>query len=282
MTNPQIDAITLGTKDLGRARQFYSEGLGCPILKDHGEFVSLRLGDGSSTLALYRWDALASDAGVPAEGSGFRAFTLSAIVDSQERVDEIMAQAVQAGGKIAKPARRALWGGYSGYFTDIDGYLWKVAAPSPPSILPQRRRPQAPTQPGGYAPIEPKETAITLGVQDMKLTRQFYSEGLGCPVDKSYGSKFVSFKLGSGSSTLALYTRQALADDAGAEPEGHGFRGFTLSRLAESAEHVNEILAAAERAGGKIIRPAQAAEWGGHFGYFTDPDGNLWKTASNA
>jgi uncharacterized glyoxalase superfamily protein PhnB len=247
--------------------------------------LSLRLSDGSSALALYQWDALAGDAGdagVPAEGTGFRAFTLSAIVDSQERVDEIMAQAEQAGGKIVKPARRALWGGYTGHFTDTDGYLWKVAAPSPPSIIPQRRRPHAHAQPRRYAPIDPKETAVTLGVQDMKLTRQFYSEGLGCPVDKSYGSKFVSFKLGNGSSTLALYTRQALADDSGVEPEGHGFRGFTLSCLAESAEGVREVLAAAERAGGKIIRPAQAAEWGGHFGYFTDPDGNLWKTASNA
>jgi uncharacterized protein len=221
-------------------------------------------------------------AGVPAEGSGFRGFTLSAIVDSQERVDEIMAQAVRVGGKIAKPARRALWGGYSGYFTDVDGYMWKVAAPSAPSLVPRRRRPDAQAQPGRCAPIDPKETAVTLGVQDMKLTRQFYSEGLGCPVDKSYGSKFVSFKLGNGSSTLALYTRQALADDAGVEPEGYGFRGFTLSCLAESAEGVRGILAAAELAGGKIVRPAQAAEWGGHFGYFADPDGNLWKIASNA
>jgi uncharacterized protein len=278
----QVDAITLGTKDLDRARQFYIEGLGCPILADHGEFVSLRLGEVSSTLALYHWDALAADAGVPAEGSGFRAFMVSAIVDSQERVDEIMAQAVQAGGKLLKPARRALWGGYTGHVTDLDGYVLKVAAPSPPSIIPQRRRPSMRVEPGRHAPIDPKETAITLGVQDMKVTRQFYSEGLGFGVDKSFGSKFVSFKNGNGSSALSLYTRQALADDAGVEPQGRGFRGFTLSCLAESTEGVRETLAAAERAGGKVIRPAQAAEWGGHFGYFTDPDGNLWKTATNA
>jgi len=116
----------------------------------------------------------------------------------------------------------------------------------------------------------------------MKVTRQFYSEGLGFGVDKAFGSKFVSFKSGNGSPALSLYTRQALADDAGVEPEGHGFRGFTLSCLAESAERVREILAAAECAGGRIVRPAQAALWGGHFGYFTDPDGNLWKAASNA
>jgi uncharacterized protein len=282
MTNQQVDAITLGTKDLSQARKFYSEGLGCEVLAEHSEFVSLRVGDGASPLALYQWGALAGDAGVPAEGSGFRAFMLSAIVDSQDRVDEIMAQAVQAGGKLLKPARRALWGGYTGHFADMDGHVWKVAAPSPPSIIPQRRRPHTGVEPGRYAPIDPKETAITLGVQDMKLTRQFYSEGLGFAVDKSYGSKFVSFKPGNGSSALSLYTRQALADDAGVLAEGDGFRGFALSCLVESADRVRDILTTAERAGGKIVRPAQAAEWGGHFGYFTDPDGNLWKTASNA
>lgn len=278
----QVDAITLGSKDLDRAKQFYTEGLGCPIVADHGEFVSLRLGEISSPLVLYHWEALADDAGVAAEGRGFRAFMLSAIVDSQDRVDEMMAEAVQAGGKLLMPARRALWGGYTGHVTDMDGYVLKVAAPSPPSIIPQRRRPPVRVEPGRHAPIDPKETAITLGVQDMKVTRQFYSAGLGFVVDKSLGGKFVSFKSGNGSSALSLYTRQALADDAGVEPEGHGFRGFALSCLAESAERVRETLAAAERAGGKIVRPAQAAERGGYFGYFTDPDGNLWKTATNA
>jgi uncharacterized protein len=71
MTTPQVDAITLGTKDLSRARQFYSEGLGCPILEDNGEFVSLRLGDGSSALGLYRWDALAGDRRCPGGGERF-------------------------------------------------------------------------------------------------------------------------------------------------------------------------------------------------------------------
>ena len=124
---PFISAITLGVKDLNRAKQFYNEGLGCPIQLDQGGFVSFSLGDGSSGLALYAWDALAADAGVPADGSGFRGFTLSYIVPSAERVDEVLAQAKGAGGKIARPAQRAQWG-YSGYFADPDGCLWKVAS----------------------------------------------------------------------------------------------------------------------------------------------------------
>jgi len=127
MMNPQITAILIGVSDLKRSKQFYSEGLGCPIDKDYPQFVSLNLGEGSSTLALYPWDALAGDAGVPADGSGFRGFSLHYIVASKKRVDEVLDQATRAGGKLVKPAENAQWGGYFGYFSDPDGHLWKVA-----------------------------------------------------------------------------------------------------------------------------------------------------------
>jgi len=126
--NPEITAITLGVSDLNRAKQFYGEGLGCPIDKDYPVFVSFNLGDGSSELALYTWDALAADAGVPSEGSGFRGVTLNYIVTSTERVDEVLAQADRAGGEIVKPGQGSQWGGHFGYFSDPDGYLWKVAS----------------------------------------------------------------------------------------------------------------------------------------------------------
>jgi uncharacterized protein len=126
--NPQINAITLGVSDVNRAKQFYSEGLGCPIEKDYPGFVSLNLGDGSSALALYTWEALAHDAGVPPDGSGFRGITLNYIVPSTEQVDDVLAQAERAGADIVKPAQEAQWGGYFGYFSDPDGYLWKVAS----------------------------------------------------------------------------------------------------------------------------------------------------------
>src|SRR6266536_977309 len=124
-------------------------------------------------------------------------------------------------------------------------------------------------------------SAITLGVSDIDRARRFYSEGLGCPVEKDHGT-FVTLSLGAASSTLALYTRDALAADAGVTADGHGFHGFTLSYIADSAEEVDEMLAAAERAGGAITKPAENESWGGYGGYFTDPDGNLWKVASGA
>jgi uncharacterized protein len=126
--NPHVSVITLGVKDLNRAKEFYGKGLGWPIQQDYPQWVSFSLNGGSSALGLYSWDALAGDAGVSASGSGFRGVTLSYLVRTEERVAEVLAEAVTAGGKIAKPAERAQWGGSSGYFTDPDGYLWKVAS----------------------------------------------------------------------------------------------------------------------------------------------------------
>jgi uncharacterized protein len=92
--------------------------------------VKFSLGDESSSLVLYEREAAAQDAGVPAEGSGFRGVSFHYIVRSREAVDEVMGEAVAAGGGVVKEAAAADWGGYSGYFSDPDGYLWKVATAS--------------------------------------------------------------------------------------------------------------------------------------------------------
>lgn len=122
----QVTTIMLGVKDLARSKQFYGEGLGCTIDKDNPNFVSIILGDGSSSLALYEREAAAQDAGVSSEGSGFRGVSFHYIVPSRDVVDEVMGQAEAAGGGVVKPATAYPWG-YSGYFSDPDGYLWKVA-----------------------------------------------------------------------------------------------------------------------------------------------------------
>jgi catechol 2,3-dioxygenase-like lactoylglutathione lyase family enzyme len=126
----KISTVMLGVDDLDRSKAFYADGLGCSIANDYPQFVSLDLGDGSSTLALYPREAAAQDAGVPSEGSGFRGMSFHYIVDTNDAVDEIMGKAAAAGGSIVKEAAGAKWGGYFGYFSDPDGYLWKVATPS--------------------------------------------------------------------------------------------------------------------------------------------------------
>ena len=124
----QVTAIMIGVRDLDRAKKFYGEGLGGTIAQDYPGFVSLSLGDGSSSLALYEWDAAAADAGVSPEGSGFRGVSFHYVVPSKDVVNEVMDSAVAAGGSVVKEAASAQWGGYAGYFSDPDGHLWKVAA----------------------------------------------------------------------------------------------------------------------------------------------------------
>jgi catechol 2,3-dioxygenase-like lactoylglutathione lyase family enzyme len=118
----------LGVKDVERAKAFYVEGLGCEVNQDAPGFVRCSLGDGSSMLALYEWEAAAQDAGVSAEGSGFRGVSFHFIAETRKAVDETMqqAQAQAAGGTVVKAAAAAQWDGYFGYFSDPDGYLWEV------------------------------------------------------------------------------------------------------------------------------------------------------------
>ena len=126
----QVTAIMIGVEDLARSKKFYAEGLGCALDQDHPNFVSLNLGEGSSSLALYEREAAAQDAGVSSEGSGYRGVSFHYIVPSSDVVDELMGKAVAAGGAVVKEAAAAQWGGYFGYFSDPDGYLWKVASTS--------------------------------------------------------------------------------------------------------------------------------------------------------
>jgi catechol 2,3-dioxygenase-like lactoylglutathione lyase family enzyme len=124
----EVTTIMIGVQDLSRSKKFY-EALGCTIDQDYPHFVKFNLGDGSSSLALYPWDATAEDAGVSSEGSGFRGVSFHYIVPSSEAVAEAMRNAAAAGGEVVKEATATQWG-YFGYFSDPDGHLWKVASGS--------------------------------------------------------------------------------------------------------------------------------------------------------
>lgn len=123
-------------------------------------------------------------------------------------------------------------------------------------------------------------TAIMLGVEDLARSKAFYADGLGCQIERDYPN-FVLLSLGPNSSSIALYPRDAAAEDAGVPPEGTGFRGFSLHYIVDSTDAVDTAVARAVDAGAAVVREAAPAEWGGYFGYFSDPDGNLWKVATN-
>ncbi|HRP74164.1 MAG TPA: VOC family protein [Rhodocyclaceae bacterium] len=122
---PRISMITLGVDNLSRSIDFYENGLGLPRMESPPEVAFFTL-DGC-WLGLYARQALAEDAGVTPNGSGFPGFSLAHNVATEEEVDRVMAQAVSAGAMLVRPARKVFWGGYSGYFADPDGYLWEIA-----------------------------------------------------------------------------------------------------------------------------------------------------------
>lgn len=117
--------ITLGVRDLAAAVAFYEKGLGFPRMESPPEVAFFTLN--GTWLGLYGREALAEDAHVSAEGSGFGAITLAHNVGSEREVDELVAQAVAAGAVLVKIPQKVFWGGYSGYFKDLDGHLWEVA-----------------------------------------------------------------------------------------------------------------------------------------------------------
>lgn len=122
---PRISIITLGVSDLQRSTRFYQERLGLPRHDWDGDIAFFETA--ATWLALFPRDALAEDAGVAPQGSGFSGVTLAHIVRSRDAVDALMEQAVAAGARRVKPPEAKSWGGYSGYFADPDGYLWEIA-----------------------------------------------------------------------------------------------------------------------------------------------------------
>jgi catechol 2,3-dioxygenase-like lactoylglutathione lyase family enzyme len=125
---PRISIITLGVADLERSFQFYAHGLGFPTTRRPEQGIVFFQTSGT-TLALYPYDELAADVGPGWDGprSRFPGITLAHNVRHQQEVDDVLAVAVDAGATLVKAAADTEWGGYSGYFTDPDGYLWEVA-----------------------------------------------------------------------------------------------------------------------------------------------------------
>jgi catechol 2,3-dioxygenase-like lactoylglutathione lyase family enzyme len=124
----RISIITLGVKDLERSLRFYRDGLGFKTTRKSEEGIIFFQTNGVC-LALYPYDKLAEDVSKEflMPKSKFSGITLAHNVRSREEVITIMKQAENAGAKIEKPAQDTFWGGFSGYFSDPDGYLWEIA-----------------------------------------------------------------------------------------------------------------------------------------------------------
>ena len=122
----KLNIITLGVKDFQQSLDFYRNGLGWKASSASTENIAF-FQMGGIVLALYPREKLAEDVTISAEGAGFSGVTLAYNAKNQAEVDEVLKTVEELGAKIIKKAQKVFWGGYSGYFADLDGHLWEVA-----------------------------------------------------------------------------------------------------------------------------------------------------------
>ena len=120
----RVSLITLGVRDLRRARRFY-EALGWKTRAAEGDDIVF-FQAGGMIVALWDRDKLAEDT-VVRDSGGWGGITLAHCVGSPAEVDSVLADAEAAGATIARTAAPTFWGGYSGVFVDPDGHAWEVA-----------------------------------------------------------------------------------------------------------------------------------------------------------
>ena len=125
----RINIITLGVSDMSRSLKFYRDWLGfkTSIKEDNPDIVFFS--NNGTKLALYPGDGLAEDINKnnPPQGEGFSGITLAYNAKTRAEVDEIIKKIKETGGEVVKEPQEVFWGGYSGYFSDPDGYYWEVA-----------------------------------------------------------------------------------------------------------------------------------------------------------
>jgi uncharacterized protein len=122
----KLNLITLGVDEFEKSVNFYEKGLGWK--KSDKSMDDLALFPlGGITLALYPRQDLAKDATLSYQPTGFSGLTISYNAKSEKEVDEILKHVADLGATIIKPAQKVFWGGYSGYFKDLDGYVFEVA-----------------------------------------------------------------------------------------------------------------------------------------------------------
>jgi catechol 2,3-dioxygenase-like lactoylglutathione lyase family enzyme len=120
----RLSLVTLGVRDLARARAFY-EALGWTTRAGPDDDVVF-FAAGGTIVSLWDRANLAEDTAVEDSG-GWGGITLAHNVGSPEEVDAVLIEAQAAGAEIARPGAPTFWGGYSGVFVDREGHAWEIA-----------------------------------------------------------------------------------------------------------------------------------------------------------
>ena len=126
--------------------------------------------------------------------------------------------------------------------------------------------------------LEPRISVITLGVDDLARAIVFY-EAMGLERHPRFTDGVAFYQMGG--VILGLWPREELARDAGIKAARPGFSGVALAYNTRTEDEVAAVLEQAVKAGGRVLKPATRAFWGGVQGYFEDTEGNLWEVAYN-
>jgi catechol 2,3-dioxygenase-like lactoylglutathione lyase family enzyme len=133
--------------------------------------------------------------------------------------------------------------------------------------------------------MKPRISVITIGVDDLEKSLEFYRDGLGLPTQGIVGREFehgavAFFDLQAGLK-LAIWNRKDLAHEAKVPLAGSSSTEFTIGHNVGSKEEVDHVMEQARKAGATITTSAHDAFWGGYSGHFQDPDGHLWEVVWN-
>lgn len=130
--------------------------------------------------------------------------------------------------------------------------------------------------------VPARVSLVTLGVADVSASTAFY-QALGWPLSPASVPGEVSFFKTAGA-ILALFGDEDLRADAEMPPAGaaaDAFRGVALAINCGTREEVDAAVSAVEDAGGRVVKPPRATDWGGYSGYVTDLDGHAIEIAHN-
>lgn len=133
--------------------------------------------------------------------------------------------------------------------------------------------------------MKPRISVLTIGVNDLERSLEFYRDGLGLPTEGIVGREFehgaVAFFTLSGGLRLAIWAQDDIAYDTGQPKTPVSSTSFTIGHNVVRREEVDEVIAEAARAGAEIIKPAADTFYGGYAGYFQDPNGHMWEVVWN-
>ena len=130
-----------------------------------------------------------------------------------------------------------------------------------------------------YNVMEQRMTFITLGVEDLNQSIDFYENKFGWNRSELSNESIIFYDLNG--THLALYDREELAKDVNVDPLGNGFRSFTMAYNTRSEKEVDDLIENLRKQGVQVIKEPQKVFWGGYSSYIADPDGNLWEIAFN-